>query len=701
MATQQEYNQLVADNTAKGISTPTIDVVNGIGLPAGYNNPYTISSASMAPVPTVPIAPPTPSTTTYPAGTAQAIQAQADATQAEADKQSADALKKNNDIANLQLLTGDKTSDTNALYASSGVTDLAKQLKDLPTQASNVDLGTKAQNLGLDAKGMTQGVVDNMSNANIRESAIKLLGLSQQSNILQGNYNAAKDNADQIIAAKYDTLQAEITAKQTNLAGLDKYSLTPAQDKAKTAQQALLTKQASDLADKKAQETANAANQVTWANNAYQSGDSALSSKISKLDPGSATFKDDLATLQAQVKLTPDQLYKMAQTNALTNTNSSGNGAGAGTGAINVASTAGITDLTIPFSQAITNVGINNIVNGIINSEGKSVTGFKNNPGNKKYAGLPGQTDSGVKASDGGTYANYATPQAGKDAIASLLQSSTYSGLSFQNAINKYTNTYGKAGAIGTTGSPNIDAIKSGYATDIVPGTGGLTQAAIDQDALATALGQPLPVPLGLSSTGAGGQKRTAINNRMAELNAGGNVAANKQTLLADSKSLTTQTNYLDTVTRAFNTANDTLNALTSWMTDNGVNASQYPDINKFNNFLKGKGIDPGQAGGYNAQIATLRQEYSQVLAKGGVRSVETDNQAKSLIPEGLSPAQLQTVADRIKVDSENVINDAQKQVQAIQDRINGIVAGVPGISYPTSGDAFSVGGFNINIPTK
>lgn len=232
--------------------------------------------------------------------------------------------------------------------------------------------------------------------------------------------------------------------------------------------------------------------------------------------------------------------------------------------------------------------------------------------------------------------------------------------------------------AIGTTGSSTIDATVPGYSTTVVPGTGGLTQAAIDQDALATALGQPLPVPLGLSSTGAGGQKRTAINNRLAEINSGGNVAANKATLTANSKSLAQQVSYLNTTQRAFNTANDTLDALTSWMKTNGINASDFPDINTFTNYLKSKGIDPGAAGGYNAQISTLRAEYAQVLARGGTVTDTARTEASNLIPDGLSPAQLQDVADRIKVDANNVINDAQKQVKTVQDSINNIVGGSP-----------------------
>lgn len=218
----------------------------------------------------------------------------------------------------------------------------------------------------------------------------------------------------------------------------------------------------------------------------------------------------------------------------------------------------------------------------------------------------------------------------------------------------------------GTTGNAAIDVTKPGYASQIV--TGGLTQAAIDQKALSYLTSGTLP-PQG--RTGISGIQNAAISNRMAEMAPGGNLAGNKAQLKADSSSLTTQQGYLDTTTRAFNTANDTLNALTTFMSQNGINPTQFPDFNSFTNYLKSKGVDPGSAGGYNSQIETLRSEYSQVLAKGGVRSVETDNKAAALIPNGLAPADLAKVAAQIKIDGDNVIRDAQKQVTTIQNRIN------------------------------
>ena len=114
---------------------------------------------------------------------------------------------------------------------------------------------------------------------------------------------------------------------------------------------------------------------------------------------------------------------------------------GAGTGAINVAQSAGISDTTVPLQQAIDTVGMDAIVRGILANEGGSLPGVMNNPGNIKYVGLPGQVDSKVAASDGGTFASYDTIDDGKKAIADLVKNGAAKGQSFEDFINKYTNT--------------------------------------------------------------------------------------------------------------------------------------------------------------------------------------------------------------------------------------------------------------------
>lgn len=115
-------------------------------------------------------------------------------------------------------------------------------------------------------------------------------------------------------------------------------------------------------------------------------------------------------------------------------------------------------DPNTPLSQIISTQGMPAILAAIKRNEGSSPAGVINNPGNIKYAGLPGQTDSGVRATDGGTFASYATAAEGDNAIASIVQNaasgnSTSYGPSptLQSFADKYTGSGGSAGA----GSPN------------------------------------------------------------------------------------------------------------------------------------------------------------------------------------------------------------------------------------------------------
>lgn len=265
-------------------------------------------------------------------------------------------------------------------------------------------------------------------------------------------------------------------------------------------------------------------------------------------------------------------------------------------------------------------------------------------------------------------------PQAPKSIIEQIQQKMATGGVaSLTQNERDVLNTNNKIIPLGTNeatpgivGHAEIDPTVPGYASKPV-GDSGLSQASIDQKALSYITSGTLP-PQG--RTGIAGVQNAAISNRMAEMAPGGNLAVNKTQLKALSTSLSNQTDYLNNTERAFNTANDTLDSLQTWMQKNNVNPSQFPDANKFYNYLKSKGVNPGQAGGYNAQLATLRAEYSQVLAKGGVRSVETDRQAAQLIPDGLAPADLAKVAERIKVDGNNVVNDAQNQVAKITKQI-------------------------------
>lgn len=109
----------------------------------------------------------------------------------------------------------------------------------------------------------------------------------------------------------------------------------------------------------------------------------------------------------------------------------------------NVASIIGLPDPTLPLASVIDDpsIGLEGVIAGMIKNEGGSPKGVLNNPGNIKFVGSPGQKDSGVKATDGGTFASYATPQDGKTAIGNLINRGAASGKTFEEFVNSYTGT--------------------------------------------------------------------------------------------------------------------------------------------------------------------------------------------------------------------------------------------------------------------
>ncbi len=236
--------------------------------------------------------------------------------------------------------------------------------------------------------------------------------------------------------------------------------------------------------------------------------------------------------------------------------------------------------------------------------------------------------------------------------------------------------------APGTTGKAEIDTTTPGYTTTALANAGGLTQAALDQKALSYITSGTQP-PVG--RTGLAGLQMRAISARMGEMAPGGNLAGNKAELKSYTDSLATQQKYLDSTQRAFNTANQNLTVLTGFMKSANINtASGIPLINSLENSAKAGLLDPGAVAGYRAAIAGLRAEYAQVLSRGGEVTEGQRAQANSLIPDNLSPAQLQQVTDRLKAEGTNAVGEAQGQVQKIQGQINGILK--PPSSSGTSG---------------
>jgi hypothetical protein len=234
--------------------------------------------------------------------------------QANVDLQNKQAQNETSALANLQKQLGNKTQDLSSTYQNTGVNDLFNQLKDLNAQAQGLNLNAQAiplqeQNQAI-GTGRVQSQVDAISSQKLRDNALKALSLGQQAAIASANYDKAKNYADQIVEAKYAGLEAEIEAKKTNLAALDKYVLTPAQQKLKDSQAILLKRQEQEIADKKANEKDIQTLSLSIAKNG------APQSVVAKLSQAK-TFNDAVALASPYLQSAADKAdlsYKLAQT---------------------------------------------------------------------------------------------------------------------------------------------------------------------------------------------------------------------------------------------------------------------------------------------------------------------------------------------------------------------------------------------------
>jgi hypothetical protein len=227
--------------------------------------------------------------------------------------------------------------------------------------------------------------------------------------------------------------------------------------------------------------------------------------------------------------------------------------------------------------------------------------------------------------------------------------------------------------APGTVGSPDINTSAPGYTTKVVDGTGGLTQASLDQAALSYALTGQMP-SIGIGSTGAAAQKKNAIMARAAEMDAGGNIQANKSKLKTLTESLGVQQKYLDTMQRSIGTVDDNLKLLEA--AAGKVNSSNSPLINEWTNRAKSGVIGSGDLASYKAAIQTVRSEYSNILARGQGQTDATRAEAAVLIPDNITKEQLNQVIATLKAEGQNVVNNAQKQVNDIQGDMSNILSG-------------------------
>lgn len=353
-------------------------------------------------------------------------------------------------------------------------------------------------------------------------------------------------------------------------------------------------------------------------------------------------------------------------------------------------------DTSVPLRKAVATYGMDAIVAGIIKNEGGSVPGVQNNPGNIKFAGLPGQSDSGI-SNDGGksTFANYSSVDDGKKAIADIVQraadgkSAAYgTNPTFQDFVNKYTNTTpntSPSGAVSNSSNPAtvplatkgaIDVSTPGYSVSTVTYQGKdtqLTQSYIDQTAVAAIMnGGTIPSSVSRATKGLPIVQMNAIKARIGQLDPGGNLALNKTEAAAWGATIKKQIDYATTLQRSLSAADADFNQILQKYSNTGINDSSIPLKNLIDNKAK-YGLGDGDVSAFKASLAELSNLYQQVFSRSGQVTDAVRKTSSDIIDGNISLENLQKVADQLqslgKVDLDQVkstINDAEQSYRGI-----------------------------------
>lgn len=163
-----------------------------------------------------------------------------------------------NDYTALQSQLGGKKQDLANTYQNTGVNTAFNQLQDynaqlqvLANEAKMVPLNVQENAVG---RGVTTGIAQGQTEAGLRQNALRALTVGQGQAIAEGNYNKAKNIADQQIDIKYAQTQADLDSKKTQLDYLKNFVLSPAQERAKEERDRQYKKEEKEIADKKEEE---------------------------------------------------------------------------------------------------------------------------------------------------------------------------------------------------------------------------------------------------------------------------------------------------------------------------------------------------------------------------------------------------------------------------------------------------------------
>lgn len=235
-------NQTPSQYSNSNIPVSNIAPVTPLNLPTPQSNASLYSSV-------------VPSVQSEIAGGLASAQRQADQAAAQAEQARSGGVSLANLLAGAEA---GNVKDVAGVYGDTNLVPGGKSVNDLFNQVS--DINARATGLNLERQGIptavtesnaqagrvtTSGVAQGQTEQALRQNALKALALGQEYAIASGNYEKARNYADQLIDTKFAQETARINALKTQQAALDKYVLTPAEAKRLEA-----VKKATDLEQK-------------------------------------------------------------------------------------------------------------------------------------------------------------------------------------------------------------------------------------------------------------------------------------------------------------------------------------------------------------------------------------------------------------------------------------------------------------------
>lgn len=133
------------------------------------------------------------------------------------------------------------------------VQELTNQLNQIQTEAKQIQIAAPGE---LAKQGISAGAIGGLTNEQLKENALKALTVSAQLEAKRGNLTLAYSQVDRAVRLKYEPLEKELEAKEKQLELLERYVLTPAEEKRKEELQTKLADDKAKLAENKAKDTA-------------------------------------------------------------------------------------------------------------------------------------------------------------------------------------------------------------------------------------------------------------------------------------------------------------------------------------------------------------------------------------------------------------------------------------------------------------